>query len=68
MRCLLVLLAWQIGPGDAVICPAFTFCATAEVVALLGATPVIADVVDGDLQSRPAKLRTRGGQRPSDWA
>ena len=41
---LLVLLAWQIGPGDAVICPAFTFCATAEVVALLGATPVMADV------------------------
>jgi dTDP-4-amino-4,6-dideoxygalactose transaminase len=41
---LLVLMAWQIGPGDAVICPAFTFCATAEVVALLGATPVMADV------------------------
>jgi len=42
---LLVLMAWQIGPGDAVICPAFTFCATAEVVALLGATPVMADVL-----------------------
>jgi len=42
---LLVLMAWQIGPGDAVICPAFTFCATAEVVALLGATPVLADVL-----------------------
>jgi dTDP-4-amino-4,6-dideoxygalactose transaminase len=41
---LLVLMAWQIGPGHAVICPAFTFCATAEVVALLGATPVMADV------------------------
>lgn len=41
---LLVLMARQIGPGDAVICPAFTFCATAEVVALLGATPVFADV------------------------
>jgi len=41
---LLVLMAWQIEPGDAVICPAFTFCATAEVVALLGATPVMADV------------------------
>jgi dTDP-4-amino-4,6-dideoxygalactose transaminase len=42
---LLVLMAWQIGPGDAVICPAFTFCATAEVVALVGATPVMADVL-----------------------
>jgi dTDP-4-amino-4,6-dideoxygalactose transaminase len=41
---LLVLMAWQIGPGDAVICPSFTFHATAEMVALLGATPVMADV------------------------
>jgi dTDP-4-amino-4,6-dideoxygalactose transaminase len=41
---LLVLMAWGIGPGDAVICPDFTFCATAEMVALLGATPVFADV------------------------
>jgi dTDP-4-amino-4,6-dideoxygalactose transaminase len=41
---LLVLMAWSIGPGDAVICPAFTFCATAEVVARVGATPVMADV------------------------
>jgi dTDP-4-amino-4,6-dideoxygalactose transaminase len=40
----LVLMAWGIGPGDAVICPAFTFCATAEVVALCGATPLMADV------------------------
>ena len=41
---MLVLIAQGIGPGDAVICPAFTFCATAEVVVLLGATPVFADV------------------------
>ncbi len=41
---LLVLMAKGIGPGDAVICPSFTFCATAEVVALLRATPVFADV------------------------
>jgi dTDP-4-amino-4,6-dideoxygalactose transaminase len=41
---LLVLRAWGIGPGDAVICPSFTFCATAEVVVLTGATPVFADV------------------------
>jgi dTDP-4-amino-4,6-dideoxygalactose transaminase len=37
-------MAWGIGPGDAVICPAFTFCATAEVPALCGATPLLADV------------------------
>jgi dTDP-4-amino-4,6-dideoxygalactose transaminase len=41
---MLVLLARGVGPGDAVICPAFTFCATAEVVALVGAVPVFADV------------------------
>ncbi|HMA71753.1 MAG TPA: DegT/DnrJ/EryC1/StrS family aminotransferase [Xanthobacteraceae bacterium] len=41
---LMVLMAKGIGPGDAVICPSFTFCATAEVVALTGATPVFADV------------------------
>ncbi len=40
----LVLRAQGIGPGDAVICPSFTFCATAEVVALVGATPVFVDV------------------------
>jgi dTDP-4-amino-4,6-dideoxygalactose transaminase len=33
-----------IGPGDAVLCPSFTFCATAEVAALVGATPVFVDV------------------------
>ena len=40
----LALRAQGIGPGDAVICPSFTFCATAEVVALVGATPVFVDV------------------------
>lgn len=41
---LMVLMAQGIGPGDAVICPSFTFCATGEVVALTGATPVFVDV------------------------
>src|SRR5665213_4074126 len=38
------LRARGIGPGDAVLCPSFTFCATAEVAALVGATPVFVDV------------------------
>jgi len=37
-------MAQVMGPGDAVICPSLTFAATAEVVALLGATPVFADI------------------------
>ena len=41
---LLALLAWEVGPGDAVFVPGFTFAATAEVVALVGATPVFVDV------------------------
>src|SRR5438094_2259719 len=41
---ILPLMAIGIGAGDAVICPSFTFAATAEAVALLGATPVFADV------------------------
>ncbi|WP_339859725.1 DegT/DnrJ/EryC1/StrS family aminotransferase [Thalassospira alkalitolerans] len=40
----LVLMAEKIGAGDAVICPSFTFIATAEVVAQIGATPIFADV------------------------
>ncbi len=41
----LPLMAWEIGPGDAVFCPSFSFAATAEVVPWLGATPVFVDVL-----------------------
>ena len=41
---LMALMALGVGPGDAVVCPAFTFTATPEAIALLGATPVLADV------------------------
>ena len=67
---LLVLLARGIGPGDAVICPAFTFCATAEVVVLLGATPVFADVdadtfnLDATSVKRAAATAKRRGLAP----
>ncbi len=40
----MTLMAKGIGRGDAVFCPTFTFCATAESIALVGATPVLVDV------------------------
>jgi UDP-2-acetamido-2-deoxy-ribo-hexuluronate aminotransferase len=43
---LIPLMAWGIGPGDAVFTTPFTYVATAEVIALLGATPIFVDVYD----------------------
>jgi dTDP-4-amino-4,6-dideoxygalactose transaminase len=54
---LMVLMAKKVGPGDAVICPTFTFCATGEVVALLGATPVFVDVQEQTFNIDPASLK-----------
>jgi dTDP-4-amino-4,6-dideoxygalactose transaminase len=54
---LMVLMAQGIGPGDAVICPSFTFCATGEVVALTGATPVFVDVDDATFNMNIASLK-----------
>jgi dTDP-4-amino-4,6-dideoxygalactose transaminase len=67
---LLALMAWDVGPGDAVICPSFTFCATAEVVALLRATPIMADVqadtfnLDADSLQRAIATAKRLGLKP----
>jgi dTDP-4-amino-4,6-dideoxygalactose transaminase len=54
---LLVIMAKEIGPGDAVICPSFTFCATAEIVALTGATPVFADVEEASFNIDPKSVK-----------
>jgi len=53
----MVLLAKGFGPGDAVFCPAFTFCATAEAAALLGATPVFVDVDAETFNMNAASLK-----------
>jgi len=53
---MIVLRAWDIGPGDAVFVPAFTFAASAEVVALVGATPVFVDVLEDTYNMDPASL------------
>jgi dTDP-4-amino-4,6-dideoxygalactose transaminase len=52
----LALRARDIGPGDAVICPSFTFCATAEVAAIVGATPVFVDVEERTFNIDVAKI------------
>src|SRR6201999_373103 len=53
---LLLLRAWDVGPGDAVFVPAFTFAASGEVVALAGATPVFVDVLEDTYNMDPASL------------
>ena len=67
----IVLRAWEIGPGDAVFVPAFTFAASAEVVALVGATPVFVDVLEDtynldphSLEAAIAMVKREGKLRP----
>jgi dTDP-4-amino-4,6-dideoxygalactose transaminase len=55
----IVLDALGIGPGDEVICPAFTFYATAESIARRGATPVFADVDPATMNLDPADVAER---------
>src|SRR3954469_24061968 len=52
----LPLMAWGVGPGDAVFCPSFTFAATPEVVPWVGATPVFVDVLADTFNLDPARL------------
>jgi len=52
----LPLMAWGVGPGDAVFCPSFTFAATGEVIPWLGASPVFVDIREDTYNLDPAKL------------
>ena len=54
---LMILLAYHVGPGDAIFTSPFTFIATAEVIALLGATPVFVDIDPVTFNIDPDKLR-----------
>lgn len=65
----MALMVHGVGPGDAVFVPTFTFAATAEAVAILGATPVFVDVDDVTFNIDVAKLSsaidsTPDGLRP----
>ncbi len=55
----LALDAMEIGPGDEVICPSFTFYATAESIARRGATPVFADIDPVTLNLDPEDVAAR---------
>ncbi|MFO8084106.1 MAG: DegT/DnrJ/EryC1/StrS family aminotransferase [Desulfobacterales bacterium] len=53
---LMALMALDAGPGDAVFTTPFTFIATAEVISLLGATPVFVDIQSDTFNLAPEKL------------
>ncbi len=52
----LPLMAWGIGPGDAVFAPSFTFAATPEVIPWVGASVVFADILPESYNLDPAAL------------
>jgi dTDP-4-amino-4,6-dideoxygalactose transaminase len=54
---LIAMMAKGVGPGDAVLCPAFTYTATPETIALLGATPVFVDVDPVTFNIDPSDVR-----------
>ena len=55
---LIPLMAWGVGPGDAVFTTPFTYVATAEVISILGATPVFVDVYESTFNIDCEKLET----------
>ncbi|HKT54996.1 MAG TPA: DegT/DnrJ/EryC1/StrS aminotransferase family protein [Caulobacteraceae bacterium] len=52
----LPLMAWEVGPGDAVFCPSFTFAATGEVIPWTGASPIFVDIDPETYNLDPARL------------
>lgn len=53
----LVLMSWGVGPGDAIFVPSFTYVATAEAPAQLGATPFFVDVCEDTFNIDPNSFK-----------
>jgi UDP-2-acetamido-2-deoxy-ribo-hexuluronate aminotransferase len=67
---LLPLMAYGVGPGDVIFTTPFTFIATAEVISLLGATPIFVDIDPDTFNLDPAMLRQaiddlKSGKKPT---
>lgn len=54
---LLPMIAWKVPRGAAVFCPSFTYCATAEIIAIMGAIPVFVDIDRDTYNIDPGSLK-----------
>ena len=67
---LLLLMAKNVGPGDAIFTTPFTYIATSEVISLLGATPIFVDIyestynIDASLIEKSVNLSIKKGLTP----
>ena len=61
---ILPMLAWKIGPGDVVFCPSWTYAATAEAIARIGAVPCFIDIDPATYTMCPQSLRAAALEYP----
>jgi len=54
---ILPMMGWKIPRGSAVFCPSFTYCATAEIIAIMGAVPVFVDIDRETYNMDPESLK-----------
>lgn len=55
---ILPMIGWKIPRGSAVFCPSFTYCATAEIIAIMGAVPVFVDIDRDTYNMCPESLKS----------